>query len=76
METVSFKDDIVPLFRQFRASMMWRLDLGDYQSVRHNAAIIVQVIGPGGGMPPPPFPPLTADQVSRFQRWIEQGYPE
>lgn len=75
MTTVSFKDDIAPLFRPFRGSMMWRLDLADYESVKLNASIIHDVIQPGNGMPPPPFPPLTAEQVACFQRWIDQGYP-
>lgn len=76
MPTVSFERDIVPVFRQFRASMMWRMDLTRYDDVKCNAAAISQNIAAGGGMPPPPFPPLTAQQITMFQSWIAQGYPE
>ena len=76
MATVSFQKDIVPIFHQFRAPMMWRLDLTKYGDVKANADTILSMISPGGGMPPPPFPPLTADQVSTFQEWIKEHFPE
>lgn len=44
---VSFERDIAPLFRQFRASMMWRLDLTKYGDVKANAQMILsQIQGP------------------------------
>jgi hypothetical protein len=73
---VSFEKDIAPLFRQFRASMIWRFDLTRYEDVKANANTILTNIGPNGGMPPAPFPPFTAAQVTMFQNWINEGYPQ
>ncbi|MCH8620765.1 PQQ-dependent sugar dehydrogenase [Undibacterium sp. TS12] len=74
MSPVSFEKDIAPLFNQFRASMMWRLDLCKYDDVRINADMILSQID-GGGMPPSPYPPLTSAQITMFQDWMKQGYP-
>ncbi|MFZ6657661.1 hypothetical protein [Undibacterium sp. TJN19] len=74
MSTVSFEKDIAPLFNQFRASMMWRLDLTKYDDVKQNADMVLAQIQ--GGMPPPPYPPLTKQQVAMFQAWINQGFPK
>jgi hypothetical protein len=71
---VSFEKDIVPIFRQFRGSMMWRLDLTKYEDVKSNADAIYAQISQNG-MPPPPFPPLTDAQVKNFKLWIDQGFP-
>jgi glucose/arabinose dehydrogenase len=71
---VSFERDIAPLFGQFRASMMWRLDLTRYEDVKLNAAMVYSQISQQG-MPPPPYPPLTAAQVAAFKAWMDQGYP-
>jgi hypothetical protein len=76
MPVVSFSKDLVPIFHQFRASMMWRFDLTKYEDVKANASAILANISPGGGMPPPPFSPLTQDQVNLFQQWIDEKYPE
>ncbi|HEY6331437.1 MAG TPA: hypothetical protein VI756_19075 [Blastocatellia bacterium] len=78
-ETVSFEKDIAPVFRQFRGSMMWRFDLTKYEDVKANATGIYQQIqpGPGGaGMPPPPYPPLTSQQVATFKTWMDEGFPK
>jgi hypothetical protein len=72
---VSFGNDIQPLFNQFKGQMMWRFDLTDYQHVRANAQIIYERISdPGGPMPPPPFDPLTPEQIQLFRQWIDGGY--
>ena len=76
MTTVSFENDIAPLFRQFRASMIWRFDLTKYGDVKANAPTILANIGPNGGMPPPPYPVLTTAQVAKFTEWMNQGFPE
>lgn len=76
MTTVSFEKDIAPLFRQFRASMIWRFDLTKYDDVKANASAIQANIAPGAGMPPPPYPELTAAQVAMFTAWINQGFPQ
>lgn len=71
---VSFANDIGPLFKQFQGPMMWRLDLTSYDAVKANAALIFGQISTQQ-MPPPPFPPLTADQIAAFQAWMDQGCP-
>lgn len=71
---VSFDKDIMPLFNQFKGQMMWRFDLTNYEQVKANAAVIYGRIN-GGGMPPPPFDPLTLEQIQLFQQWISDGCP-
>jgi hypothetical protein len=76
--SVSFANDIVPVFRQFRGSMMWRFDLTKYDDVKANAqAIYSQISTPPnlGGMPPAPYPPLTKEQIAAFKSWMDQGFP-
>lgn len=75
MSQVSFEKDIAPLFNQFRASMMWRLDLTKYDDVRLNASMILSQLSQSG-MPPPPYPPFTKEQVAMFQTWINEGFPK
>ncbi|HET9627258.1 MAG TPA: hypothetical protein VFP84_38120 [Kofleriaceae bacterium] len=70
---LSFARDIRPMFEPFAAAMMWRFDLTDYTAVMANASTITGRIADGGGMPPPPFPPLTAAQVQQFKDWVSQG---
>jgi len=41
-KSVSFEKDIVPIFRQFRDSMMWRLDLTSFDDLKANASMIYQ----------------------------------
>ena len=71
---VSFNDDIMPLFNQFKGQMMWRLDLTNYDHVKANAAIIYGQISTQS-MPPPPFDPLTLEQIQLFQQWMNDGFP-
>lgn len=71
---VSFAKDIAPLFRQFRASMMWRFDLTRYEDVKANADKIYGYISTNQ-MPPPPYPPLTSDQAALFKQWMDSGFP-
>jgi hypothetical protein len=77
--SVSFEKDIVPIFRQFRDSMTWRLDLTSFEDVKANASTIYSQIlwspGTQPGMPPPPYPPLTAAQVALFKAWKDGGFP-
>ena len=55
---VTFSNDIMPLFNQFRGQMMWRFDLTNYEHVSANAVVILNRInGNNGFMPPPPFDP-------------------
>ena len=74
MTTVSFDADIKPLFAEFVAQMRWRMDLTRYEDVRMNASLIYQQILTQS-MPPPPFPPLTVEQIAKFKTWIDQEFP-
>jgi len=73
---VSFSNDIMPIFNQFRGQMMWRFDLTNYEHVKANAKTInnrlahADIYGP---MPPPPFDPLTPEQIQLFGQWIKDG---
>jgi outer membrane protein assembly factor BamB len=69
---VSFAADIVPAFRQFRGSMIWRLDLTNYDHVRANAETIRKQIE-NADMPPKPLS-LTKAQINAFRRWMDTGY--
>lgn len=70
----SFATDIKPLFTQFRAQMLWRLDLTSYDQVKANAQLIYgKITNPNDPMPPAPFEPLTAEQIAKFQQWINDG---
>jgi hypothetical protein len=77
--SVSFEKDIAPLFRQFRGSMMWRLDLTKFEDVKANASRIYNQIVPNLGivrMPPPPYPRLTNEQIAMFKSWMDEGCPK
>lgn len=73
-EQVSFASDIMPLFKQFQGPMMWRLDLTSYDAVKANAETIFDQISTRS-MPPPPFPPLKAEQIAAFKAWMDAGFP-
>jgi hypothetical protein len=72
--SVSFASDIQPLFKQFQGPMMWRFDLTSYDAVRANADTIYDQISTKQ-MPPPPFPPLSAEQIATFAAWMKLGFP-
>lgn len=73
---VSFSNDIMPLFNQFKGQMMWRFDLTNYDQVKANAATIYgRISNSDAPMPPPPFDPLTLEQIQLFQQWINDGCP-
>jgi hypothetical protein len=67
----------MPIFKQFQGPMMWRLDLTSYEAVVANAATIYgRISNPGNPMPPPPFPPLTQEQIQTFNLWMQNGCPQ
>ncbi|HEX3129825.1 MAG TPA: hypothetical protein VH394_20990 [Thermoanaerobaculia bacterium] len=74
MATVSFENDLAPLLKQFRGNMIWRFDLTSYDDVKTNFDAIFGRIEKKG-MPPPPYPPLTDEQIAMFKAWQEQGFP-
>lgn len=75
----SFQTDIAPMLAPFRANMMWRFDITDYDTVSKNAERIAgQILATPGNapsMPPAPFPPLTAAQQSLYIQWMNDGCP-
>jgi glucose/arabinose dehydrogenase len=71
---ISFARDIAPLFSQYRASMLWRLDLTKYEDIKLNADMVYNQISTQS-MPPPPYPSMTTEQVALFKAWMEQGFP-
>ena len=73
MMAVSFSSDIAPIFNQFTGQMLWRFDLTNYDQVRANAQVIYGRINTNQ-MPPPPFDPLTLEQIQLFQQWMDEGY--
>lgn len=73
MATVSFSEDIAPLFKQFRGQMIWRFDLADYDDMRANADLVYEMIS-SSQMPPPPFDPFSSDQTKMFKAWMAGGY--
>lgn len=74
MATVSFAQNIQPLFQQYQAQMSWRFDLTRYEDVRRNAGQIYSRIS-GKNMPPPPFDPLSDADIAMFKSWMDEGYP-
>ena len=74
MTTVSFADDVMPFLKQFQGPMMWRFDLTNYDQMKANAQIIYNRISdPNNPMPPPPYPPLSLEQITTFKAWMDGG---
>lgn len=73
--TISFQNDILPIFYTWKSRMTWRLDLTSYKDVKENASIIYDQIV-SKSMPPPPYPPLTDEQIEMFKQWMNTGYTE
>lgn len=73
----SFKTDIAPMFAPFRANMIWRFDLTDYDTVSANAKLIYDCITGSNGnpMPAPPFQPLSQQQQDTFKQWMGENFP-
>jgi len=69
--SVSFEDDIKPLFRQKdRDRMEWAFDLWDYEAVKENAEGIHERLE-GGDMPCDGEWP--EEQVALFKKWMDEG---
>ena len=74
----SFKTDIAPMFAPFRANMMWRFDITDYETVKGNAQLIYGRISASPStpqMPPAPMAPLSQQQIALFAQWMKDGCP-
>lgn len=72
---VTFNNDILPIFFNYKSNMSWRLDLTKYEDVKINAQKIYELIRTKQ-MPPPNFPPLTQDQITTFKQWMTDGCHE
>lgn len=70
----SFRTDIAPMFAPFRANMIWRFDITNYDAVKANSKMIFDYIQQQV-MPPPPMPPLSAQQVELFGQWMAEQFP-
>ncbi len=69
----TFERDIRPLFRQLDIqSMASRFDLRSYEAVKANASAIYARLADGSM---PCDGAWSADQVARFERWMQEGYP-
>lgn len=78
MATISFAVNIMPYFKQYKAAMMWRFDITNYDVVKANASIIYNRIANvegAGYMPPPEFSPLPQNVIDNFKTWMDQGCP-
>jgi len=75
--TTSFQTDIAPMFAPFQANMMWRFNLGDYETVKTNAKMIYgRLTGTTGNpMPAPPFNPLDPSMIALYKQWMDEGCP-
>jgi|KBSMisStandDraft_5_1062788.scaffolds.fasta_scaffold2460511_1 hypothetical protein len=75
--TTSFQTDIAPMFAPFQANMMWRFNLGDYETVKANAQMIYgRLTGKTGNvMPAPPFTPLDQSMIDLYSQWMAEGCP-
>jgi hypothetical protein len=72
-QTISFDQDIKPLFRERdRESMKWAFDLWSYDDVSANDDAILGRLK-DGSMPCDGAWP--AEQVDLFQRWVDAGSP-
>ena len=81
MPQVSFAGDIKPLFRAIDVSHMksYGVKLDDYTFMSNpdNANQVLATLSPQDGEPPsmPPGGPYwTADQLTLFTKWQEDGY--
>ena len=73
-ETVSFEEDIKPLFRPMdRESMAWAFDLSSYEEVKEHATAILERLRDGSMPCDGEWPD---EQVERFRRWTETGMRE
>ena len=74
----SFKTDIAPMLAPYRANMMWRFDITDYDTVSQNAQMIYGRLQGTTGlqMPPPMMEALTQPQIDLFGLWIKEGCPQ
>jgi hypothetical protein len=70
-EAVSFEQEIKPLFRpEDQESMAWAFDLSSYDEVKEHASAILERLREGSMPCDGEWP---AEQIRRFEQWIETG---
>ena len=73
---IYFDPDIKGMFQPFRAAMMWRFDLTNYDDVVQNYELILgRISSKDSPMPPPPLTPLTEEQIEKFRSWGNNFFP-
>jgi hypothetical protein len=73
-QAVTYKEGIRPLFRdRDLKSMSFAFDLSSYDDVRQNAEAIYERLA-DGTMPCDGAWP--GEDVARFRRWIDDGFPQ
>jgi hypothetical protein len=73
-ETVSYEQDIKPLFRpEDQESMAWAFDLSSYGDVKEHASAILERLREGSMPCDGEWPD---EHIDQFQRWIETGMRE
>jgi hypothetical protein len=69
--TVSFANDIKPLFREVdKDHMEFMFDLWSYKDVKDNADDILDAVSAGRM---PPQDPWSQDKVDLFKQWVAGG---
>jgi hypothetical protein len=72
--SVSYEDDIKPLFRERdRSRMEFAFDLWSYDDVKENADIILERLEEGDMPCDGEWP---EENVELFRRWIDAEYPQ
>jgi hypothetical protein len=72
--SISFKNDIKPLFREEDVDEMvpW-FDLSKIEDVKSNAENILERLSDGTMPPDGEWP---EEQIAKFKKWMDEGMPE
>jgi hypothetical protein len=78
---ITFEKDIKPLFTRDDQEHMGpdgqsMFNLWNYDDVKDNATIILQVVKSGRMPPPEDKRPWTPQMIQKFNDWINSGYPK
>lgn len=74
--TTSFATDIAPMFATYRAQMIWRFDITDYETVKANAQMLLgRMNGTTGAQMPAIGAPFSQQFIDTFKLWMHEGFP-